>query len=79
MSVGLPALETLNKVGLNIIHLKADGHLLMDLLLDQKFYSGEDAKNLLVVKSLISEIGNTLESAFVFNNLFKRAHDDSFL
>lgn len=69
--------DVYNKMSLNIINLKADGNLLMTILEEQKFLTGDEAKQLKVVKSLINQVGNSLESAFIWSDLFKRDHDDS--
>lgn len=66
-----------NKVALNVINMKADASQLLSLLEEQKFVTGDELKQLQVVKSVINQLGNALESAFIWNNLFERAHDDS--
>lgn len=66
-----------NKVALNIINMKADGNMLMVLLEEQKFVTGDELKQMQVVKSVINQIGNALESAYIWTDLFKRDHDDS--
>jgi hypothetical protein len=48
---------------LNVINLKADGNLLMDLLEKQKFLTGDELKQAQVVHSLINQLGNALEAA----------------
>jgi len=50
-------------VSFNILRLKSEGDALMDLLAAQKIVTGEDLKNLRVVRGIISEVGNMLESA----------------
>jgi len=51
------------KLALNIIELKADGNLVMGLLLKQKFFSGEEMDQLKVIRTAINQVGNALESA----------------
>jgi hypothetical protein len=49
----------------------------MGLLMDLKFFSGDEMNQLKVIRTSINQVGNTLESAFVWVSLFKRDHDDS--
>jgi len=48
---------------MNIQELKADGHLLMKLLEEQKWVSGDEEKEMKLVRVVIDQIGHTLESA----------------
>jgi predicted RNA-binding protein with EMAP domain len=59
------------------MELKADGNLLMTLLQKEKFFSGEEETQLKVVKTSINQVGNALEGAYMWVELFKREHDDS--
>jgi len=45
--------------------------------MDLKFFSGDEMNQLKVIRTSINQVGNTLESAFVWVSLFKRDHDDS--
>jgi len=49
----------------------------MGLLLKQKFFSGEEMDQLRVIRTAINQVGNALESAFMWLGFFKRDHDDS--
>lgn len=49
----------------------------MSLLEKQKIFTGDDLKVIEVAKSVVNQIGNALESAFMWTDLFKRDHDDS--
>jgi len=62
---------------LNIIELKADGNLVMGLLMKQKFFSGDEMDQLKVIRAAINQVGNALESAYMWLAFFKRDHDDS--
>jgi len=57
--------------------MKADASQLMNLLEAQKFVTGDELKQLQVVKGVINQLGNALEAAFIWTSLFKRDHDDS--
>jgi len=69
--------NTFQKLSLNIQELKADAHLLMKLLEGQKWVSGDEEKEMKLVRVVIDQLGHTLESAFMWKHLFKRAHDDT--
>jgi len=49
----------------------------MTLIEEEKFVTGDEAKQVQVVKSLVNQIGNALEAAFIWTDLFKRDHDDA--
>lgn len=55
--------NTFQKLSMNIQELKADGHLLMKLLEEQKWVSGDEEKEMKLVRVVIDQIGHTLESA----------------
>ena len=61
----------------NIIEMKADGNLVMGLLMDLKIFSGDEMNQLKVIKAAINQIGNALESAYIWVAMFKRDHDDT--
>jgi hypothetical protein len=65
------------KLAPNIIELKADGNLVMGLLMDLKFFTGDEMDQLKVIKTAINQVGNALESAYIWVGLFKRDHDDT--
>jgi len=49
----------------------------MTFLAEQKIVTGEDLKNLRVVEGVIKEVGNMLESAYVWSDLFQFEHEDA--
>jgi len=49
----------------------------LNILEKQKIFSGDDLKDIQVIKSVINQIGNALESGFMWVELFKRDHDDT--
>jgi len=69
--------KTFEKLALNVQELKADGHLLMKMLEEQKWIKGEESNDTKIVRVVIDQLGHTLESAYMWKHLFKRAHDDS--
>lgn len=49
----------------------------MKLLEAQKWVSGDEEKEMKLVRAVIDQVGHTLESAYMWKHLFKRAHDDT--
>jgi len=49
----------------------------LNILENQKIFSGDNLKDIQIVKSVINQIGNALESGFMWIELFKRDHDDT--
>jgi len=49
----------------------------MKMLEEQKYLSGDDEKELKIVRTVIDQMGHALESAYMWKHLFKRSHDDT--
>jgi hypothetical protein len=57
----------LQKISQNIINLKADIHIIMEIIEEEEFTIGDN--NVKIVKSLINQMGNALESLFIWTKL----------